>query len=80
MLLVQIFACCSVYYLSEILSFKNKASGAVDSSNALDLSESEEEEELEDIIEDFAVQVPIPTVCFSFHSSFTSTAKAPFMG
>jgi hypothetical protein len=50
------------------MSFKNQGSGAVDSSNALDLSESEEEEEMEDIIEDFAVQVPIPTVCFSFHS------------
>jgi len=48
------------------MSFKNQGPGAVDSSNALDLSESEEEEELEDIIEDFAVQVPIPTVCFYF--------------
>lgn len=68
MLLVQILACFLVNYWSEIMSFKNQGPGAVDSLNALDLSESEEEEELEDIIEDFAVQVPIPTVCFSFHT------------
>jgi len=32
------------------------ASGEVDLANALDLSESEEEEELEDLIDDFSLQ------------------------
>jgi len=37
----------------------------VDLANALDLSESEEEEELEDLIEDFALQADLEQVCLS---------------
>lgn len=36
--------------------------GKADAGNALNLSESEEEEELEDIIEDFATQTNIDSV------------------
>lgn len=39
------------------------AAGEVDLANALDLSESEEEEELEDLIEDFALQADMAQVC-----------------
>lgn len=39
------------------------AAGEVDLTNALDLSESEEEEELEDLIEDFALRAEIGEVC-----------------
>jgi DNA-directed RNA polymerase III subunit RPC4 len=39
----------------------------VDPSNALDLSESEEEEELEDLIEDFAIRADTTEVGNSKH-------------
>ena len=38
------------------------ATGEVDLANALDLSESEEEEELEDLIEDFTLQADMEQV------------------
>ena len=38
------------------------AAGEVNLANALDLSESEEEEELEDLIEDFALQTDLDQV------------------
>jgi hypothetical protein len=41
------------------------ATGEVDLANALDLSESEEEEELEDLIEDFALQADAEQVRLS---------------
>jgi len=40
--------------------------GDVNLANALDLSESEEEEELEDLIEDFALQADEGQVCAHF--------------
>jgi DNA-directed RNA polymerase III subunit RPC4 len=40
------------------------ASGEVDLANALDLSESEEDEELEDIIDDFSIQADMEQVRF----------------
>lgn len=43
------------------------AAGEVDLANALDLSESEEEEELEDLIEDFALQADQEQVCRTVH-------------
>lgn len=39
------------------------AAGEVDLANAVDLSESEEEEELEDLIDDFALQTDLTEVC-----------------
>jgi hypothetical protein len=48
------------------------ASGEVDLANALDLSESEEEEELEDLIDDFALQAEADQVIIpNFHVVFT---------
>jgi len=49
------------------------ATGEVDLANALDLSDSEEEEELEDLIEDFAqTAAAMEEVCrYNFQSSFT---------
>ena len=41
------------------------AAGEVNLANALDLSESEEEEELEDLIEDFALQADLDQVRLS---------------
>ena len=53
------------------------ATGEVDLANALDLSDSEEEEELEDLIEDFALQADLEQVCISINSVCHSLITLP---
>lgn len=49
--------------------------GEVDLANALDLSESEDEEEMEDLIEDFAANnAPMDEVYLPFFPSSSSVA------
>lgn len=59
---------------SIIIPFPERsAAGEVDLANAIDLSESEEEEELEDIIDDFEMKVDLDEVCAHlsvFHSFY----------
>lgn len=55
----------------EVLDIEEAAAtGEVDLANALDLSESEEEEELEDLIEDFALQADMEQVRLPFKISY----------
>lgn len=42
---------------------KAAEAGEVNLANALDLSESEEEEEMEDLVEDFAMRAEMEQVC-----------------